>query len=141
MDEPRSIVHFPRSFREFVRLFNERLFWESHEVLEGAWRVSFSTFYKGMIIYASAFVHAQRGNPRGVFKQLSKARRYLEEYPPSYMGIDVRAVLQEIERGLAWVDGRHPPRGETLGTGFPYPTLELKQEHARGDEAELTVQP
>lgn len=133
----RSIVHFPSSFREFVRLFNERQYWESHEVLEGAWRLGYSTFYKGMIIYASAFVHAQRGNPRGVLKQLKKARGYLREYAPSYMGIDVLGILKEIERYSALVDVVAPAEGEALSAEFPFPTLELSQQHVRGDEEEL----
>src|SRR5690606_41977082 len=80
---------FPGAYLRFIQLFNAGKYWESHEVLESPWRENRSRFYRGIIIYASAFVHAQRGNPRGVRKQLLKARRYLEAYRPHYLGIDV----------------------------------------------------
>ena len=76
-----------------MELFNEEAFWESHDVLEGPWRKNGSDFYHGLILYASAFVHVQRGNPHGIAAQLTKAERFLQEFSPAYLGIDVEALL------------------------------------------------
>lgn len=128
---------FPRDFVRFAELFNERRYWESHEVLEAPWRVNRSLFYKGMIIYASAFVHGQRGNPRGVRKQLLKAERYLVAYRPHYLGLHVEGRLDHARRCLSLVGSADPPSGETLATFLPYDCLELRREWIRGDEPEL----
>ncbi len=64
---------FPTALEAFVELFNQEAFWESHEVLEGPWRETRSDFYHGLILYASAFVHVQRGIPTG-FGRSSRRR-------------------------------------------------------------------
>src|SRR5690606_23561314 len=80
---------FPAPYETFISLFNAQRFWDAHEVLEGPWRRSCSRFYKGLIIYASAFVHLQRGNPVGIGKQMRKVLHYLPPFEPCYMGLDV----------------------------------------------------
>lgn len=135
LNEP--IRSFPREYLQFVRLFNDGKYWESHEVLEGPWRLNRSPFFRGMIIYASAFVHAQRGNPRGVLKQLRKAQRYLERYRPYYMGVDVDRVLAHAGDCLALVTVPDPPQGEALQQAVEFPQLKLDASYVRGDEPEL----
>lgn len=88
----------PRPLRAFIALFNREEYWESHEALEDAWRETGSDFYQGLIIYASAFVHAERENPHGVRAQLEKAERYLAPYRPAHLGIDVDALFRHAAR-------------------------------------------
>jgi predicted metal-dependent hydrolase len=88
----------PAELVAFATLFNRGEFWESHEVLEASWRENRSDFYQGLIILASAFVHAQRGNVHGVCAQLDKAIRYLEPYQPNHMGLEVERLLQQAEQ-------------------------------------------
>ncbi len=130
-------VSLPSDYLRFVELFNEGRYWESHEVLEAPWRTNRSPFYKGMIIYASAFVHGRRGNPRGVRKQLLKAQNYLAAYVPHYLGLDVEARLRHARICLSHVGGSSPPSGEELAYGLPYDRLILREEWVRGDEPEL----
>ncbi len=118
---------FPAPLRRFVELFNAHEFWECHEVLEVPWRAHRSEFYHGLILYASAFVHVQRGNPHGVGAQLRKARVVLEPYAPSYLGIDVAGILD------------HCREGETVIEDEDFPRLDLSPDHLRGDEIELTA--
>jgi Domain of unknown function (DUF309) len=128
---------FPAALERFVELFNEEAFWESHEVLEGPWRKNGSDFYHGLILYASAFVHVQRGNPHGTTAQLTKAERFLQEFRPAYLGIDVEALLSharacwrvvqenpDATAGL-WSENVHPPK------------LRLRDDHLSGSEPEL----
>jgi len=136
-------VPFPLGYTKFVELFNSGLYWESHEALEGLWRANKSPFYRGLIIYASAFVHAKKGNPRGVRNQLEKARRYLEPYRPKHMGLDVDRVLSRLEECLACVSNDPAPEGERLVALFPFgkSRLCLSPHLVKGDEPELEPAP
>ena len=134
--DPGAGEPFPAALRAFVSYFNQERFWESHEVLEAPWRRNRSPFYKGLIIYASAFVHVQRGNPRGVRKQLVKARRYLWAYAPHYLGVDTAGLLAHLERCLAAVSMDDPPAGEALRRAVAFHRLELDRALLRGDEPE-----
>jgi len=89
-------------------------YFESHEVLEKAWLHSRSDFYHGLIILAAAFVRRDRGTPRGVRRNLLKARRYLERYRPHYLGIDVERILAFIDRYARLVEEAGDPEGEAL---------------------------
>ena len=137
MGNHRQRGPWPAPFQEFVRLFNAGQYWESHEVLEEPWRTQRSDFYQGLIIYASAFVHAQRGNPTGVRKQLAKVQRKLPPYRPHYPGIDVNHVLAHTQRVLQLVDQDPSLAGEALSRAIPYPRLEPRAHLVRGDEPEL----
>lgn len=134
------MAEFPAPFLEFVRLFNEGRYWDSHEALEDRWRETESDFYRGLIIYASAFVHARRENPNGIEAQLEKALRYLEPCPESYHGLDVAELRREASRCLELVRGQREPRApgedgwEQL---LPTPRLEPDGGLVRGDEPEL----
>lgn len=135
----RDPATWPGPFLEFVRLFNAGQYWESHEVLEAPWRARRSDFYQGLIIYASAFVHAQRGNPTGVCKQLMKVQRKLPPYRPHYMGIDVDEVLAHTRQVLELVTGNPSLTGDRLRRAIPYPRLEPRVSLVRGDEPELCL--
>jgi predicted metal-dependent hydrolase len=119
---------FPAPLERFVRLFNAGEHWESHEELEGAWREGRSDFYQGLILFASAFVHATRGNAHGVRAQLAKAEVRLIPYRPAYLGVDVELLLAAAEaaRGALWAGKTPVP-----------PVLVLDPACLRGTEPEL----
>ena len=119
----------PEPLLHFVAHFNAGEFWESHEVLEGPWRADRSGFYHGLILYASAFVHAQRGNPRGVEAQLNKTERKLTAYRPAYLGLDVDQLLTHAARCRALAAAQLP---------VPFPSLHIDPTLVRGDEPELS---
>lgn len=128
MDPQAAAIHLPEPLLEFVARFNAREFWESHEVLEAPWRIGRSEFYHGLILYASAFVHAQRGNQRGVQAQLAKATRRLTPYRPAYLGLDVDAILTDAERCSQLA---------ASGVAIPLPTLHPAPALVQGNEPEL----
>lgn len=131
----------PAAFREFVRLLRRGDYWESHEALEDRWRKTGSDFYQGLIIYASAFVHARRGNPNGVEAQLEKALGYLEPYPGAYHGVDVDALRQQAGRCLELVRARRADPPADWEELLPAPRLDPRPERVRGDEPELSPPP
>jgi predicted metal-dependent hydrolase len=118
----------PRPLEEFAAAFNAGSFWESHEILEGAWRSTGSDFYQGLILFASAYVHVRRANPHGIRAQLAKAVARLSAYRPSYLGVDVDALLDAADAAVRAVD---------VGVLPVAPDLRLDPSLLRGDEMEL----
>ncbi len=134
-DEPA--LPLPTPLLRFVALFNGGQCWESHEVLEGPWRAEGSEFYHGLILYASAFVHLQRGNAHGIVAQLEKARKALAQYEPEYLGVDVTLLRQDAIRLMAEVR-RHRSEPPSLWTDrIDQPKLQLDTRRIRGTEPEL----
>jgi predicted metal-dependent hydrolase len=123
MGSPR----LPPALDLFVDLFNKGAYWESHEALERDWRRTRSAFYHGLILYASAWVHHDRGNPHGVEAQLDKAAPLLARYAPGYLGIDLAAVIRD---------------GANLRAGRPAPAPMILTDLRliRGDEPELEAE-
>ncbi len=127
---------FPAALEQFVCLFNQEAFWHSHEVLEDPWREHGSEFYHGLILYASAFVHVQRGNAHGVRAQLVKAERALQAFRPSYLGVDVESILGHAAVCRKAVEVDPDETGGRWREAICYPTIELQSAHLRGDEPE-----
>lgn len=131
----------PPPLVRFADLVNRGEYWESHEVLEGAWRRTGSPFYQGLILYASAFVHARRGTPHGIVAQLDKAEAALAGYAPAYLGVDVAALLRHARDTRRRVEARRSRGGADGGTAWgevvEWPCLELDAGRVRGDEPEL----
>ncbi len=125
--------HVPGELDEFLRLYRAGRFWDSHEVLEGPWRAHGSAFYQGLILYASAWVHWQKGNEHGVRAQLTKAAARLEPYPDRYLGLDVAALRAHCEATRMVLD-REPTDWPAQASPAP---LELRADWVRGDEPEL----
>jgi predicted metal-dependent hydrolase len=130
-------LSLPKALLGFVALFNRGEYWESHELLEGPWREGRSDFYHGLILYASAFVHVQRGNPRGIVAQLEKAERCLAPYRPVYLGLDVGELLSHSARCRAIVAAHQGAEPAAWAALIPPIRLEPSAERLRGDEAEL----
>lgn len=126
-------------FARFLDLFNQGDFWESHEALEEAWRETGSEFYHALILYASAFVHVQRGNRHGIAAQLGKAQPLLESRRPAYLGLDVDGMLEHaaICRHLV-AENREAPN-DAWHVLIPLPRLSFDPARVRGDEPELST--
>jgi len=132
-------VPVPAPLAAFLERYRRGEYFESHEVLEKAWLHSRSDFYHGLIILAAAFVRRDRGTPRGVRRNLLKARRYLERYRPHYLGIDVERILAFIDRYARLVEEAGDPEGEALRRLVPDLPLEADLSRIRGDEPECQV--
>ena len=83
----------------------ERYF-EAHEELELAWRAAAreeKDFFQGLVHVAVAWYQAGRGRPVATARQLEKAARRLAAFAPQHRGVDVSAVLEQVERARATV--------------------------------------
>jgi predicted metal-dependent hydrolase len=90
--------------------FNQRLFYEAHDVLEHLWLPDKygpnGAFYKGLIQLAGAFVHLQKNRLRPAAALFKLALTNLEKYPRLHERLNVattcelaRKWLEEVERG------------------------------------------
>lgn len=89
----------------YFECFNRQLFYESHDVLEELWladrRGANYGFYKGLIQFAGAFVHLQKGRLRPAAALFKLSRSYLEKYPATHERLEVTKVLRLIDEWLA----------------------------------------
>jgi predicted metal-dependent hydrolase len=93
--------------------FGQGDFFLAHELLEPAWmgtsNLAERALYQGLIKLAAGYVHAVRGNPIGVARNLRGAREHLEtsrRLDPGVAdaaGIDLPALIAGIETRLAAV--------------------------------------
>ena len=82
-------------------------FFAAHEELEDAWRAAEPAerdFLQGLVHVAVAWYQAGRGKEIGCGRQLEKAVRRLTPYAPEHRGIDVAALLVQIEAAQAIVE-------------------------------------
>ena len=86
-----------------IELFNAGRYEEAHEGFEVLWESTQderSDFYKGLIQASIALYHYERGNLAGAAKLYSGHRRLLGRYSPSFEGVDVGALLADMQRFL-----------------------------------------
>jgi predicted metal-dependent hydrolase len=111
--------------------YAEGRFFEAHELLEPAWMGSAVAAERdldqGLIKLAAAFVHAERGNPLGMHKNLEGARKRLRavvdggqagSVATRQAGVDARELLGSVETALARLEA-------SRGSGSDRRLLEL----------------
>jgi len=102
-----------RLLREGIERFHQGDFFAAHETWEEVWRSTTpepKTLLQGLIQFAAALyqirgLHRRQG-PRGT---LAKARRNLEPYAPTALGLDVDGLLSAV---AAWQDWLERGEGE-----------------------------
>jgi predicted metal-dependent hydrolase len=104
-------------FLRGLDLIRDREFFAAHEELELAWRAAAAEerdFFQGLVHFTVAWYQAGRGKHTGCERQLQKAARRLAPYAPAHRGVDVQAVLDQVERARWIVAGGSlelpPPR-------------------------------
>jgi hypothetical protein len=135
--EPERAEQPVGAYGDFLRLFNQGRFWDSHESLEVPWRETGSEFFHGLILLASAFVHVERGNRHGIAAQLAKAAPVLEACRPHYLGLAVDRILAHAAECRQIVAENHGAPAEAWSLLIPPLRLEYDPALVRGDEPEL----
>jgi predicted metal-dependent hydrolase len=95
-----------RWFEAGVELMRRREFFAAHEELELAWRAAERDerdFFQGLVHVTVAWYQAGRGNEPGCRRQLEKAARRLAPYTPAHRGLDVAAILSQVEHARSLV--------------------------------------
>jgi hypothetical protein len=87
-----------------IQFFNARDFFEAHEVWEDLWTESHGDerrFYQGLIQAAVGLFHFSGGNLRGALKLYHSSRDYMLPCGSRFLGLDVTAFWQRMERCFA----------------------------------------
>ena len=98
------------AFDEGLAAYARGEFFAAHEALEPAWMgtddLPERALHQGLIKVAAAYVHAGRGNPKGIAKNLAGARRLLALAEPAATGwgVDLPALLADIDARLGEPD-------------------------------------
>lgn len=82
-------------------LFNEGLYFECHEFLEGFWRQEKGEareFLQGIISLATAFYHLERGNRPSAVKLFNDAHRRLEPFGKVHRGLAIEALIHQTRK-------------------------------------------
>jgi len=84
-----------------IEYFNDCEFFEAHEIWEELWsdcQGPSRKFYQGLIQAAVCLHHFGNGNLHGARKLYYSCReRYLEQYRPLYLGVDLDRFLEQLE--------------------------------------------
>ncbi len=110
----RDIVKHP-FYRAFFHCWNEKRYYEAHDVLEQLWLKDKSPdadYFKGLIQAAGAFVHLQKRFEHPLHAKHSRrlspavrlfrlAERNLSRFAPQHHGLDVAALCQLLR---TWAD-------------------------------------
>ncbi len=89
-----------RALCKGVLLFNHRLFFEVHEVLEVQWRQESGaekTFFQGLIQIAVAFHHLENRNLRGALALLHDGLEKLVPYQPAFLGVELVEFVRDLQ--------------------------------------------
>lgn len=106
-----SDEHHQELFELGVHLFNEREYFECHEVLEKLWNLQTDPdkqFTQGLIQIAVALYHRERDNKVGAEKLLKRGLQRIQPFAPKYSELDivtfvsrVTEVLNDLQAGSA----------------------------------------
>jgi predicted metal-dependent hydrolase len=122
----------PAHYLGYFECFNRQLFYEAHDVLEELWLVQGRHgvnygFYKGLIQFAGAFVHLQKGRLQPAAALFKLSQSYLRQYPSLHERLDVAAVLARAAEWIGELEERafleNPLQGKSP------PQLRLAQPH------------
>ena len=86
-------------FDRGVMLFNQREYFECHEVLEDYWRqqtTSDKELTQGIIQIAVAFYHLLRDNRVGAHKLLVRGINRIDNFRPTFRDLDMQRFTDEV---------------------------------------------
>ena len=94
-----EIMPVDERFRKGLELFNEKEFFECHEVIEELWLETPEDdpnrdLYKGVIQAAAAIYQFDRGILSGALSLYKTSVGYLDKYKPTALGLDVDKMIE-----------------------------------------------
>lgn len=90
--------------KDAVSLFNQQDYFNCHEILEEVWRESSTDdkhFYEGLIRLSTGLhLRFHRRIQQGAINLLTQGLMRLEQYQPTYLGVDVARLYKEVDEHL-----------------------------------------
>lgn len=96
-------TELPVGVQEGIRLFNQRRFYEQHEVIEHEWhaeRTGIRVLYQGILQIGVGFHHALNGNHKGSVTLLTDGISKVEQFLPAALGVDTARLVKEARSSL-----------------------------------------
>lgn len=96
-------TQLPPGVLEGIRLFNQRRFYEQHEVIEHEWHAEHTgirVLYQGVLQIGVGFHHALNGNHKGAVTLLTDGIRKVEQFLPDALGINTHRLVREARACL-----------------------------------------
>jgi predicted metal-dependent hydrolase len=112
MPDSKTRLH-PEAIRG-LRLLRAGEYFHAHEALENAWRATTGPargLYQGILQVAVVYHHITRGNLTGAVKVHRRCRRWLDDLPDVYFGVEVGQLRRDLDILMARLepgDGRQP---------------------------------
>ncbi len=104
------------SVAEGIALFNAQKFWHAHEAWEELWLAASGDekiFLQGLIQFAAAYHHVQRGTFRGAIRLFDGALSKVATVPVHFLGVDCTDVVATAQKHRASLaKGEHIDGGE-----------------------------
>ena len=91
---------YSAQYRDGLRLFNEEEFYDCHDVLEELWSETLGEekkYIQGLIQAAIALFHFGNENFGGAKKLYISARKNLDPYGETYMGVELGRFLIDFQ--------------------------------------------
>ena len=116
-------------FKKGLQLFNEKKFFECHDVIEELWLETSAKdphrdLYKGVIQAAAAIYQYERGIISGAIGLYETSVSNLEKYSPSRFGLNIKKLMDDMSilfRPLkGWKGEGKPPLPEELVPKLDY---------------------
>jgi hypothetical protein len=110
LPEPTAL---PDGVREGIALFNQRRFFEAHEVIEHEWhaeRGPVRRLYQGVLQIGVGFYHALNGNHKGAMLLLADGIDKTSGFTPDALGIDTARLVAESRACLEAIRALGPER-------------------------------
>jgi hypothetical protein len=103
-----------------ISLFDDRRFFEAHELFESIWKSDDvdecdRPFWKAVTQIAVGCCHVQRGNARGALALLERGAGLLQGYGSPHLGIETEALIDAARR----ISQRVRRRGASPDLDFP----------------------
>lgn len=95
---PAPPEELPLGVRQGIQLFNQRRFYEQHEVIEHEWHAESTdvrTLYQGLLQIGVGFHHALSGNHKGAMSLLNDGTEKVQQFTPIALGIDTARLVRE----------------------------------------------
>jgi hypothetical protein len=101
----------PEAFWQGVQEFNQGEYYACHDTLEELWMEAtepHKTFYQGILQLSVSLYHLHNENLRGAAILLGESIKRLENYEPSYEGVDVDSLLADSAEMLSFLQQTDP---------------------------------
>ena len=108
-----EIMPVDERFRKGLELFNEKEFFECHEVIEELWLETPEDdpnrdLYKGGIQAAAAIYQFDRGILSGADSLYKTSIAYLEKYKPAALGLNVEKMIEGMNAFFSEKENQTP---------------------------------